>query len=138
MKEGYVYILRDPINNNLIKIGFSINPFVRVKQLHNTSTPLPFSIYQIWWVRDMRLAEKVAHACLSGHRINERREFFEIAPSEYFDKYESSDYDISSGYLNTLIEIIEDGFKYMDIYFVSIDINKLHKLFLEQGNLLLE
>ena len=73
-----------------------------------------------------------------GHRINNRREFFEIAPSEYFDKYESSDYDISSCYLNTLIEIIENGFNYIDIFFISIDINKLYRLFLEQGNLSLE
>jgi len=138
LKEGYIYIMRDPINNNLIKVGFSVNPFNRVKQLYNTSTPLPFNIYQIWWVEDMRLAEKAAHECLRGHRINNRREFFEIAPSEYFDKYESSDYDISSCYLNTLIEIIENGFNYIDIFFISIDINKLYRLFLEQGNLSLE
>ena len=93
MQEGYVYILRDPMNNNLIKVGFSINPFNRVRQLYNTSTSLPFSIYQIWWVRDMRLAEKAAHECLRGHRVNDRREFFEIAPLEHFDEYEARNYD---------------------------------------------
>lgn len=138
MKEGYVYILRDPLNNNVIKVGFSINPFKRVKQLYNTSTPLPLNIYQIWWVRDMRLAEKAAHECLRGHRINERREFFEIAPSEHFDEYESRDYDLSCVYLDTLIEIIEDGFHYMDLEFIPVDIRKLYQLYLDQGNLSLD
>lgn len=136
--EGYIYILRDPRDNNLIKVGFSINPFNRVRQLYNTSTPLPFSIYQIWWVRDMRLAEKAAHECLRGHRINDRREFFEIAPLEHFDEYEARDYDMSCFYLDTLIEIIEEGFYYLGLEFVSIDIQKLYRLFIEQGNLSLE
>ncbi|MFC3153176.1 GIY-YIG nuclease family protein [Litoribrevibacter euphylliae] len=138
MKEGYVYILRDPMNNNVIKVGFSINPFKRVKQLYNTSTPLPLNIYQIWWVRDMRLAEKAAHECLRGHRINDRREFFEIAPSEHFDEYESRDYDLSCVYLDTLIEIIEEGFSYMNLEFMSVDIRKLYQLYLDQGNLSLD
>ena len=86
--QGYLYILRDPIKHNIIKVGFSKNPFKRIKQLYNTSTPLPYNLSAIWWVSDMRLAEKVAHQRLREHRINARREFFEIAPSFDFDDLE--------------------------------------------------
>jgi hypothetical protein len=137
-KEGYIYILRDQLNNNIIKVGYSKNPFKRVKQLHNTSTALPMAFYQLWWTDDMLLAEKAAHVCLDGHRINSRREFFEIAPLPYFDDFERTDYETTCVYLDTLIEIIEEGFKTLELNYMDIDINKLYQLYRAQGNLNLE
>ncbi|MDF2274629.1 GIY-YIG nuclease family protein [Aeromonas caviae] len=137
-KEGYIYILRDRRDNNLIKVGYSKNPFKRVKQLYNTSTALPMGFYQIWWVDDMALAEKAAHTCLEGHRINPRREFFEIAPLPDFDDFERTDYETTCVYLDTLIEVIENGFYTLELNYMSVDIDKLYQLYLDQGDLNLE
>lgn len=135
IEHGYLYILRDPLNNNLIKIGYSISPFDRVKQLYNTSTALPYHVAYIWWVDDMRLAEKGAHALLSGHRVNSRREFFEIAPSSDFDIYEQNCYDTTSCFLETLVEIIEDGLNELEIFFYAVDIHQLYENYIETQRL---
>lgn len=135
LEHGYLYILRDPINNNIIKVGYSISPFDRVRQLYNTSTPLPFHVAYIWWVEDMRLAERVAHTLLSGHRLNSRREFFEIAPSSDFDMYEQNCYDTTSCFLETLVEIIEDGLHELDILFYPVDIFKLYESYIQTQQL---
>lgn len=47
-ERGYVYILRDRVNNNEIKVGLSKDPISRIKQLHNTSTALPMYLYYVW------------------------------------------------------------------------------------------
>ena len=56
-ERGYVYILRDRLNNNEIKVGLSKDPISRIKQLHNTSTALPMYLYYVWEVQDMIYAE---------------------------------------------------------------------------------
>lgn len=122
--NGYVYIFRDQLNNNLIKVGFSIHPITRLKQLHTTGTPLPFSMAHAWWVGDMRLAEKIAHARLRDHRVNSRREFFFIAPPSDFSHFEQTDYDITCVFLDTLIELIEDDFQYHEIPYATVDLPK--------------
>ncbi|MGK2231148.1 MAG: hypothetical protein ACI92O_000306 [Colwellia sp.] len=107
--------MRDPRNHNDIKVGFSINPIARRKQLHRTSNPLPFNLSAVWAVSDQRIAEKIAHFRLSDHRTNARREWFEIIPSqiigsEGFPLYCNADYDITSNCLDTLIELIQEDF----------------------------
>lgn len=126
IQDGFIYIFRDPLNNNLIKVGFSKNPFHRLRQLHNTSTPSQFLISQIWWVADMRQAENIAHNRLQDHRINPRREFFEIAPSMDFHDFERMDYDITSTYLDVLIELIEGDFQINSMNFLVVDIQKAY------------
>lgn len=114
-EPGYVYVFRDPLNNNLIKVGLSKDPAARRMQLHTTGTALPMNIYHVWHVSDKRLAESAAHAILDDHRVNGRREFFEIAPLPYFSDFERRDYDITSDFLDALIERIEEGFDYWGI-----------------------
>ena len=121
-ERGYVYILRDRLNNNEIKVGLSKDPISRIKQLHNTSTALPMYLYYVWEVQDMRYAEKIAHDSLSDHRINNRREFFEILTipdciSLNISEYERYNYDASCMYLDALINAIEDNFSTMQIAF---------------------
>lgn len=113
----HVYVMRDPRNHNDIKVGLSINPLNRRKQLFRTNTPLPFDIYAVWAVADHRIAEKIAHDVLSGHRINERREWFEIAPvcSQLWFPGIQGDYDTTSNYLDALLEVIEDAFEYCNM-----------------------
>ena len=38
---GYIYILVNETNPNEIKIGLSVNPARRVKQLHSSGTAMP-------------------------------------------------------------------------------------------------
>ncbi|CAI3155047.1 hypothetical protein MWMV18_MWMV18_02052 [Acinetobacter calcoaceticus] len=120
MSEGYVYILRDHLNNNVIKVGLSKDPIRRRQQLYNTSTPLPMTLYHLWKVDDMRHAEQVAHLRLDSHRINPRREFFEIAPLPHFNDFERRDYDMSCIFLDTLIELIEDDFDYLGVSYQRV------------------
>lgn len=91
--EGYIYIMRMNENNNMIKVGYSKNPIERRRQLYRTGNPTPLSIYHLWFVSDMRLAEKAAHICLKMHRVNNKREFFEIADALNFTELERSCYD---------------------------------------------
>ncbi|HHP0514352.1 TPA: GIY-YIG nuclease family protein [Vibrio harveyi] len=119
----HVYVMRDPRNHNDIKVGLSINPLNRRKQFYRTNTPLPFDIYAVWAVADHRKAEKIAHAVLADHGINERREWFEIAPiqsSLWFPGIQG-DYDTTSTDLDALLEIIEEEFEYCDMPYHSID-----------------
>lgn len=74
----------------------------------------------------MRQAEKIAHYRLQDHRINPRREFFEIAPSMDFHDFERMDYDITSTCLDVLIELIEEDFQINSMDYVDVDIQKLY------------
>lgn len=120
MSEGYVYILRDHLNNNLIKVGLTKNPINRRRQLYNTSTALPMDLYYLWRVDDMRKAERIAHIRLDSHRVNSRREFFEIAPLPNFNDFERTNYDMSCIYLDALIQLIEDDFDYCEVIYQRI------------------
>lgn len=114
-QPGFIYIFRDHLNNNLIKVGFTKDPLTRRKQLHTTGTALPMTIYHVWNVSDKHLAEQAAHEILKGHRVNGRREFFEIAPLPHFSSFERTDYDITSDFLYTLRGLIEEGWDFLDI-----------------------
>lgn len=122
--DGYVYIFRDQLNNNLIKVGLSKQPITRIKQLHTTATALPFLLWHAWWVSNMRAAEKIAHARLADHRINPRRELFFIAPPNDFDEFEQNDYEITSVFLDVLTELIEDDFDSCNIAHRDVDLPK--------------
>ncbi|PTT24256.1 GIY-YIG nuclease family protein [Pseudomonas sp. HMWF021] len=114
-QPGFIYIFRDHLNNNLIKVGFSKDPLARRKQLHTTGTALPMTIYHVWNVGDKYLAEQAAHEVLRGHRVNDRREFFEIAPLPHFSSFERTNYDITSDFLYTLKGLIEEGWDFLEI-----------------------
>lgn len=109
LAKQFVYVFRDRFNNNHIKVGFSKEPLARLSQLYRTNTPAPMEPYCIWRVSDMRLAERATHAVLHDHRINGRREFFEIAPTPDFSVAEQTDYDLSCTFLDHLLEIMEEA-----------------------------
>lgn len=64
--------------DNFVKIGKTINLEQRLKQLDNTSVPLPFRCVYAIEVSDMDQIEKLAHAAFADHRVRSNREFFEI------------------------------------------------------------
>lgn len=115
-KLGYIYILRnlDPTWYNRIKVGYSYNPFNRCQQLYTTGVPYPFLVYFQWQVPDMRAAEKLAHSILADHRVNDRREHFDVIPFNQRPILcggEEPTYDDVAVCLDVLIDSIDKAFR---------------------------
>lgn len=111
--HGFVYVFcsLDPTWYNRIKVGLSVDPIERTKQLYTTGVPFPFVPYYAWAVTDMAYAEKIAHSVLEDHRVNSSREHFDVIPSHMraallgtFDDPTEDDVSVS---LDTLLELIE-------------------------------
>ena len=80
MAEGIVYVLVNEAFDGYVKIGKTINLEQRLRQLDNTSVPLPFRCVYAVKVSDMDTVEKLAHGAFVDHRTRSNREFFEIDP----------------------------------------------------------
>ncbi|MDE1225682.1 GIY-YIG nuclease family protein [Vibrio aestuarianus] len=129
--HGYIYVMLDQLNPNLIKIGLSKEPIDRQAQLYTTSTALPMTIKYIWTVTDMKLAEDVAHFFMRGHRVNGRREFFELVtptaaietdletPHQHYNGEELADV-----YLYSLMEELESQWDYMGVEYRREDLSE--------------
>lgn len=80
---GFVYVFRnlDPTWYNRIKVGLSVDPIERTRQLYTTGVPYPFVPYYAWAVTNMAYAERIAHAVLSDHRLLSSREHFDVVPT---------------------------------------------------------
>lgn len=122
---GYIYILVNSTNPNEIKIGLSVDPVRRVKQLHSSGTAMPMYFKYVWYVLNMQLAEAVAHEVMRGHRVNPRREFFHLVPEEAALELETPHQhfggdDLADVYLHTISELIEDGWDYLDIWYATV------------------
>ena len=63
-----------------IKIGITDNLERRIKELDNTSTPLPFECFYAVEVEDAFAIERKMHQGLDDYRIRQNREFFNCAP----------------------------------------------------------
>ena len=81
MNEGIVYVLINEAFDGYVKIGKTINLEQRLKQLDNTSVPLPFRCVYAVKVSDMDAIERLAHKAFADHRVRSNREFFEVDPS---------------------------------------------------------
>ena len=64
-----------------VKIGKTVNLEQRLRQLDNTSVPLPFRCVYAVSVPDMDTIERLAHGAFADHRTRSNREFFEVDPS---------------------------------------------------------
>lgn len=82
MTEGYVYILTNAAMPGYIKIGLTQQDDVasRVKQLDNTSLPLPFECYFAARVPDCARVERTLHFVFGEKRARGNREFFTAQP----------------------------------------------------------
>lgn len=82
MSEGIVYILTNAAMPGYIKIGLTQQNDValRVKQLDNTSLPLPFECYYSARVPDCRRLERTLHFVFGEKRARRNREFFNVSP----------------------------------------------------------
>ena len=80
-----VYVLTNPTMPGLIKIGRTTNLEQRVKSLSSdTGVPLPFEVFYACSVRDADEVERALHNAFGDHRINPKREFFEIDPERVY------------------------------------------------------
>ena len=75
-----VYVLTNPAFDTYVKIGRTINLEQRLRQLDNTSVPLPFRCVYAVEVDDEVEVERLVHQAFADHRTRSTREFFEIDP----------------------------------------------------------
>lgn len=66
----------------IIKIGITDNLEQRIRQLDNTSIPLPFECFYAVEVTDASSIEKKIHQGLDDYRIRSNREFFNTSPDK--------------------------------------------------------
>jgi len=77
-----VYILTNESMPDIIKIGITDNLSRRIKELDNTSTPLPFECYYALEVIDAGAIEKLLHEAFDDKRVRHNREFFNLSPEQ--------------------------------------------------------
>ena len=75
---GIVYVLSNPAFDNYVKVGRTIDLEQRLKQLDNTSVPLPFRCVFAVQVDDEIAVERLVHQAFADVRVRTTREFFEI------------------------------------------------------------
>lgn len=89
-KEGLVYILTNPSFKALyIKIGYTDRPIQeRLRDLNNTSVPYDFRVYALLKTKPgkSKEVEGMIHELFESYRMNEKREFFNLNPSEALEK----------------------------------------------------
>ena len=72
----YVYAFSNPAFPDLLKIGKTIDPNRRLRDLSSTGVPAPFECMGLFEVKDMHKAESALHLALDSDRFNPKREFF--------------------------------------------------------------
>ena len=79
-----IYILTNEAMPEYVKIGRTNEEGLkdRIRQLSNTSVPLPFELFYACKVPKERNAETLLHGAFDKYRVSTRREFFEISPEE--------------------------------------------------------
>ena len=93
-KNGYIYVLTNESfhRENWVTIGYAEDVEKRVKELSNTSVPLPYEVYctyEIPRIRGVKDPDKLLHDLITklnpGLRISPNREFFEMLPLDAYD-----------------------------------------------------
>jgi len=77
-----VYILTNESMPDIIKIGITENLSRRLRELDNTSSPLPFECFYALEVDDARGIEKLLHQAFDDKRVRQNREFFNCTPEQ--------------------------------------------------------
>ena len=77
-----VYILTNESMPDIIKIGITDNLSRRLRDLDNTSTPLPFECFYALEVEDAQSIEKLLHEAFDDKRVRQNREFFNCTPEQ--------------------------------------------------------
>ena len=80
--SNIVYVLSNEAMPNLVKIGIATDINERMRQLYSTGVPLPFNCEYAGIVENASEVEKALHFAFGHNRLHDRREFFEIEPSQ--------------------------------------------------------
>ena len=67
---------------DIIKIGITDNLSRRLRDLDNTSTPLPFECFYALEVEDAQSIERLLHETFDDKRVRQNREFFNCTPEQ--------------------------------------------------------
>ncbi len=86
-KEGFVYIfINDSFRDGWVKIGKTQDIKRRLKDLDNTSCPLPFKVYATMKTSKYNEAEELVQEFIahfnSDLRVRPNREYFKVSPEE--------------------------------------------------------
>ena len=76
---GIAYCIENPAMPNLVKIGRTTDIEQRLRDLDNTSVPLPFVCVLALEVDDDVGIERLIHEVFSDQRVRSSREFFEVS-----------------------------------------------------------
>jgi T5orf172 domain len=81
---GIVYVLVNAAMPGLVKIGMTDeqDANARIGQLYTTGVPLPFEIHYACRVDNPAEVESALHIAFAPQRLNPRREFFRIDPTQ--------------------------------------------------------
>lgn len=81
---GIVYILTNPAMPDIVKIGMTSRESMdaRLRELYNTSVPVPFECEYACKVRNYQEVERALHLAFQPYRIHPQREFFRINPEQ--------------------------------------------------------
>ena len=80
--SNIVYFLSNEEMPNSVKIGIATDINERMRQLYSTGVPLPFTCEYAGIVENAAEVEKALHFAFGHNRLHDRREFFEIEPSQ--------------------------------------------------------
>ena len=82
-EAGVIYVPTNEAMPGLVKIGITgSDPSSRADQLYTTGVPVPFTVEFAGEVPNPRPVEQALHNAFRDHRINPKREFFEIEPDQ--------------------------------------------------------
>ncbi|MDO4255454.1 MAG: DUF4041 domain-containing protein [Kocuria sp.] len=91
-RAGYVYVISNigSFGENVVKIGLTrrLDPMDRVKELGDASVPFGFDVHALFFSEDAVGVEAELHRRFARervNRVNNRREFFYVTPSEVRD-----------------------------------------------------
>lgn len=81
---GIVYVLTNAAMPGLVKIGMTDEheANARIGQLYSTGVPLPFDLHYACRVDNAGEVETALHVAFAPQRLNPKREFFRIDPSQ--------------------------------------------------------
>ena len=78
--SGIIYVLTNPAMEGYVKVGRTNNLIRRIRELDNTSTPLPFECVFAVEVDNPEEVELLLHDAFADGRTRSTREFFEVNP----------------------------------------------------------
>ncbi len=97
-KSGFIYVLTNESfhRENWVKIGYAEDVNRRVRELSNTSVPLPYEVYctyEIPRIMGVKDPDKLVHDLIQtlnpNLRISQNREFFELYPWDAYAMLEA-------------------------------------------------